>query len=131
MGNDYPTPDGTGVRDYLHVMDLADAHLKVVEYAAARTGAEALNLGTGRGYSVMEMARAFEAASGRAVPCEIVGRRDGDVPTLVANPALGKKRLGWSTKYGIERMCEDAWIWPWRPARRLQSRVKTDRERAR
>jgi UDP-glucose 4-epimerase len=109
FGNDYPTPDGTGVRDYLHVMDLAQAHLQAVDFAAAHTGCEVFNLGTGRGYSVLEVVKAFEAASGRAVPLDVLGRRPGDVAGLTADPHKANVGLGWSAQLGIEQMCADAW----------------------
>lgn len=111
FGNDYPTPDGTGIRDYLHVMDLAEAHLKAVDFAASRTGCEVFNLGTGRGYSVLEVVNAFEAASGREVPLDIVGRRPGDVAELTANPQKANAEMGWVAACGIDRMCLDAWRW--------------------
>lgn len=111
FGNDYPTPDGTGVRDYLHVMDLADAHVKAVDYAAAHSGCEAFNLGTGRGYSVLEVVRAFAAASGRSVPLDIVARRTGDVSELTAAPAKAHAGLAWKAQHGIDRMCQDTWRW--------------------
>ncbi|MAC34787.1 MAG: UDP-glucose 4-epimerase GalE [Haliea sp.] len=110
-GNDYPTPDGTGVRDYIHVMDLARAHVQAVEYAAGNHGCRAFNLGTGRGYSVLEVIRAFEQASGRPVPYDIVARRPGDVAALTAEPSLAEAQLGWRAELGIEAMCEDAWRW--------------------
>ena len=111
FGGDYPTPDGTGIRDYLHVMDLAEAHLKAVGFAAAHTGCEVFNLGTGRGYSVLEVVKAFEAASGRGVPLDTVGRRAGDVAELTADPekARANAGLGWIAQRDIEAMCADAW----------------------
>ena len=109
FGNDYPTPDGTGIRDYLHVMDLAEAHLKAVDYAMAHAGCEAFNLGTGRGYSVLELVRAFEAASGRSVPFDILPRRAGDVVELTADPRKANAYLGWQARLAIESMCSDAW----------------------
>ena len=111
FGNDYPTPDGTGIRDYLHVMDLADAHLKAVDYAATHTGCEVFNLGTGRGYSVLEVVRAFEAASGRTVPLDSVARRAGDVAELTADPAKSNRELNWSAKRNLDDMCVDGWRW--------------------
>ena len=111
FGNDYPTPDGTGIRDYLHVMDLAEAHLKAVDYAAAHTGCEVFNLGTGRGYSVLEVVAAFEAASGRSVPLDIVGRRAGDVAELTADPGRAQDVLHWRAQHGLDAMCGDAWRW--------------------
>jgi UDP-glucose 4-epimerase len=110
-GNNYPTPDGTGVRDYLHVMDLAQAHLQAVDYAAAHPGCEAFNLGTGRGYSVLELVQAFEQASGRPIPHEITQRRAGDVAELTADPTLANQKLGWRANLGIQAMCADTWHW--------------------
>ena len=109
-GNDYPTPDGTGVRDYIHVVDLARGHLAALN-AVPEAGVRAYNLGTGRGYSVLEMIVAFENASGRQVPYTIAARRPGDVASCYADPALARERLGWSAEHGIERMCADAWRW--------------------
>ena len=111
FGNDYPTPDGTGVRDYLHVVDLAEAHLKAVEFTFKHVGCEVFNLGTGRGYSVFEVVKAFEAVSGRSVPLDVVGRRDGDVAELTADPSKAQKAdgLGWRATLGLEAMCSDAW----------------------
>ena len=111
FGNDYPTPDGTGIRDYLHVMDLADAHVKALDYAAAHTGCEAFNLGTGQGYSVLELVRAFEHASGRKIPCTITQRRPGDVAEIWANPARAMQVLGWAAQYDLAAMCADTWRW--------------------
>lgn len=111
FGNDYPTPDGTGIRDYLHVMDLAEAHLKAVDYATARKGSDVFNLGTGRGYSVLEMVAAFERASGRVVPCEVHPRRQGDIAELTADPSRAHTVLDWEAHYGLNAMCGDAWRW--------------------
>ncbi|MEY6432497.1 UDP-glucose 4-epimerase GalE [Thioalkalicoccus limnaeus] len=111
FGGDYPTPDGTGVRDYIHVVDLARGHVKALERIHALTGAVPFNLGTGRGYSVLEMIRAFERASGRAVPYEIVARRPGDIATCFADPSRARAELGWSAEYGIDAMVRDAWHW--------------------
>lgn len=111
FGSDYPTPDGTGIRDYLHVMDLAEAHLKAVAYTTTHTGCEVFNLGTGRGYSVLEVVRAFEAASGHAVPLDIVARRAGDVAELTADPAKSNRELNWSTNRNLDDMCVDGWRW--------------------
>ncbi len=111
FGDDYPTPDGTGIRDYLHVLDLAEAHVKAVGYAAAHEGCEVFNLGTGRGYSVLELVEAFEAASRRCVPLNITARRAGDVSELTAAPAKARAGLGWNAQFGIEQMCVDAWRW--------------------
>jgi UDP-glucose 4-epimerase len=111
FGNDYPTQDGTGVRDYLHVMDLAEAHLKAVDYASSRTGCEVFNLGTGRGYSVLEVVKAFVAASGRDVPLDIVGRRAGDVAVLMAECSRAGDVLGWRARHSLDEMCADVWRW--------------------
>jgi UDP-glucose 4-epimerase len=109
FGNDYPTPDGTGVRDYIHVVDLAIGHVKALE-RAGDNGLLAVNLGTGRGYSVLEMVRAFEKASGRKVAYD-VARRPGDVAAVYADPALALKTLGWKAERGIDEMCRDGWKW--------------------
>ena len=112
FGNDYPTPDGTGVRDYIHVVDLALGHLAALRRLAEHPG-ELLtaNLGTGHGYSVLDMVRAFEQASGRPVPYEIAPRRPGDVATCYADPARARELLGWEATRGIQEMCADAWRW--------------------
>jgi UDP-glucose 4-epimerase len=110
FGGDYPTPDGTGVRDYIHVVDLAKGHLAALQ-AFEGPQCEAINLGTGRGYSVLEMVEAFERASGRKVPYEIVDRRSGDIAACYADPAKARELLGWEAKHGIDRMCEDTWHW--------------------
>jgi len=110
-GADYPTPDGTGLRDYIHVVDLALGHLKTLDKLAAGAGVLTYNLGTGRGYSVLDMVRAFEAASGRAVPYQVVGRRPGDIAACYADPGLARRELGWTAARGIEQMCRDAWRW--------------------
>ena len=113
FGGDYPTKDGTGVRDYIHVMDLANAHVKAIEYLNNNELKEPLilNLGTGRGYSVLEMIKAFENASGVKVPYEITNRRPGDIAEIYANPKKAKKLINWEAKRGIKEMCEDAWKW--------------------
>jgi UDP-glucose 4-epimerase len=111
FGDDWPTPDGTGVRDYIHVVDLARGHLAALERVAGHCGAFTVNLGTGIGYSVLEMVRAFERASGRAVPYRIVDRRPGDIAACYADPALAERLLGWRASLGLERMCADAWRW--------------------
>jgi UDP-glucose 4-epimerase len=111
FGNDYPTPDGTGIRDYLHVMDLADAHVKALDYATTHTGCEAFNLGTGQGHSVLELVRAFEHASGRKIPCTITQRRPGDVAEIWADPARAMQVLGWAAQYDLAAMCADTWRW--------------------
>ncbi|HIL22893.1 MAG TPA: UDP-glucose 4-epimerase GalE [Alcanivorax sp.] len=111
FGGDYPTADGTGVRDYIHVMDLAQGHLAALEALDADAGLLTVNLGTGRGYSVLEMVTAFSQASGRPVPYEIVERRPGDVASCYADPAHANAVLGWEAQRGIEKMCEDHWRW--------------------
>ena len=108
-GNDYPTPDGTGVRDYIHVEDLADGHLKALAYIQEHSGAAAFNLGTGKGYSVLEVVQAFEKASGQKVPYIIAERRAGDVAVCYADPAKANRELGWKANYGIQEMCADSW----------------------
>jgi UDP-glucose 4-epimerase len=111
FGNDYPTVDGTGVRDYIHVVDLANGHLKALEKVLEDQGVEAYNLGTGTGYSVLQLISAFEKASGKKVPYEIVDRRTGDIAECYANPSKAKKQLGWEAQRGVEEMCMDAWRW--------------------
>ena len=110
-GNDYPTHDGTGVRDYIHVVDLARAHLKAIERATAVTGTEYYNIGTGIGYSVLDIVKAYEAATGKNVPYRIVARRPGDIAECYADPTLATEKLGWHAEYGIEQMCRDAYHW--------------------
>ena len=110
-GNDYDTIDGTGVRDYIHVSDLADGHVRALSYAATHTGVEAFNLGAGNGYSVLEVVQAFEKASGQAVPYEIASRRKGDIDQFWANPEKAKNLLGWEARLGIDEMCADVWHW--------------------
>jgi UDP-glucose 4-epimerase len=113
FGSDYPTPDGTGVRDYIHVVDLADGHVaalrRILAADAPRTAT--VNLGTGRGHTVLEVVRAFEAASGRSVPFEIVARRPGDVATCYADVTRARELLGWSARRGLPEMCADSWRW--------------------
>jgi len=111
FGSDYPTPDGTGVRDYIHVMDLAAGHGCALERLRENPGVVTYNLGTGRGYSVLEMIAAFEKASGRKVPYQVVGRREGDIAVCYADPSLAERELGWRAERGIEAMCADAWRW--------------------
>jgi len=111
FGGDYPTPDGTGVRDYIHVMDLAEGHLKALQKLENVDRVMTINLGTGQGYSVLEMVKAFEEASGKKVPYQIVSRRPGDIATCYADPGYAKKVLDWEAKRGIEEMCADAWRW--------------------
>jgi len=111
FGNDYATPDGTGVRDYIHVVDLARGHLAALNALHERPGVLTVNLGTGRGYSVLELVRAFSAASGKAVPYRVVGRRPGDIAQCYADPALAREVLGWQAQFGIDAMCADTWRW--------------------
>jgi UDP-glucose 4-epimerase len=111
FGGDYATPDGTGVRDYIHVVDLARGHVAALDALDSRDASFVVNLGTGRGYSVLEVVRAFEAASGRHVPYEIVARRPGDVGECYAGTSAAEKLLGWRAQYGLEKMCEDHWRW--------------------
>jgi UDP-glucose 4-epimerase len=110
-GDDYPTPDGTGVRDYIHVVDLAAGHVKAVEKLHDGPGVCIWNLGTGCGYSVLDMAKAFEQASGRPVPYRIAPRRAGDIAQCWADPARAERELGWKAQRGLEQMCVDAWRW--------------------
>lgn len=110
-GSDYPTSDGTGVRDYIHVVDLAAGHLKALSVLNSNDGMLTVNLGTGIGYSVLEVIRAFELASRRPIPYRLVGRRSGDVAACFSDPSLAKDMLNWSAQYGIEKMCADAWHW--------------------
>ncbi len=111
FGDDYPTPDGTGVRDYIHVVDLAIGHLRALEKLSNSPGILTCNLGTGRGYSVLEVIKAFEEASGKTVPYEIVDRRPGDIAECYADPAYALETLGWKAERGLEEMCRDAWRW--------------------
>ncbi|AGI22872.1 UDP-glucose 4-epimerase [Pseudomonas sp. ATCC 13867] len=111
FGNDYPTPDGTGMRDYLHVCDLAHAHLCALRWLDGASGAKVFNLGTGRGYSVLEIIRAYEKACGHALPFQFLPRRDGDIASYHAEPALATRELRWSATRTIEDMCRDAWNW--------------------
>ncbi|HWI47480.1 MAG TPA: UDP-glucose 4-epimerase GalE [Rummeliibacillus sp.] len=111
FGDDYETPDGTGVRDYIHVVDLAKGHLKALEYLSNHTGVDAFNLGTGNGYSVLELVHAFEKVSGKEVPYQITNRRLGDSAICYADTTKAEQMLNWKAQYGIERMCEDSWRW--------------------
>lgn len=111
FGDDWPTADGTGVRDYLHVVDLARGHLRAFEFASTETGCHAINLGTGRGTSVLELVRAFEKATGRRVPYAIAPRRDGDVAECWADPSLAARQLNWRTELTVEQACADGWRW--------------------
>lgn len=116
-GGDYPTPDGTGVRDYIHVQDLVEGHLAALEYLIGHSGVLTVNLGTGRGYSVLEVVRALEAASGRPIPYDIVARRPGDIATCYADPSAAWDLLGWQAERGLDQMCVDAWRWEQNRAR--------------
>jgi len=111
FGNDYPTIDGTGVRDYIHVVDLAKGHICALEKLNKSPGLMTINLGTGRGYSVLEMVEEFEKASGRKIKYRVIGRRTGDIATCYADPSLALKELNWSAEFGIEDMCRDLWKW--------------------
>jgi UDP-glucose 4-epimerase len=111
FGDDYPTRDGTGVRDYIHVTDLARGHLAALEFLASGPQLAVHNLGTGRGYSVLEAIAAFEAASGRTIPYRVVERRPGDVAQCYADPRKAERELGWRAEYGLEEMCRDVWRW--------------------
>ncbi len=111
FGDDYNTPDGTGVRDYIHVVDLAQGHVKALAVLDNQQEVLTVNLGTGRGYSVLEMVAAFEQASGRSVPYEIVDRRPGDIAQCYADPALALERLNWCSEKELAQMCTDVWRW--------------------
>lgn len=111
FGDNYNTPDGTGVRDYIHVVDLSVGHLKAIEKKANIPGVHIYNLGTGHGYSVLDMIHAFEKACGKEIPYEIVAPRPGDIDASYSNPEKAKKELGWEAQYGIEEMCRDSWNW--------------------
>jgi len=118
FGNDYPTSDGTGVRDYIHVMDLAEGHLAALTFLQQQAGWHAFNLGTGQGHSVLEMVRAFEAASGRPVPCRVVGRRLGDVAACYASAKKARTMLAWQARRTLEDMCASTWHWQQQNERR-------------
>ena len=111
FGNDYDTPDGTGVRDYIHVVDLAKGHVKAIEKMKETGGVQIYNLGTGRGYSVLEVLHAYEKACGKELPYVIRPRRAGDIATCYADPAKAERELGWKAEKGIEEMCADSWRW--------------------
>jgi len=111
FGNDYPTHDGTGVRDYIHVVDLAKGHIKALQKLEQSPGCVTYNLGTGTGYSVLDMVNAFEKASGKKVAYRIAPRRAGDIAACYADPELARRELGWEAEYGVEAMCEDSWRW--------------------
>jgi UDP-glucose 4-epimerase len=111
FGDDYDTPDGTGVRDYIHVVDLAAAHLAALQRLEEVGGHHVWNLGTGKGHSVLEVVRAFEAASGRPIPYDVVARRSGDIASCYADPVLANTELGWSADHSLDAMCTDTWRW--------------------
>ncbi len=111
FGDDYDTPDGTGVRDYIHVVDLARGHVAAVKFVAQNKGCEVFNLGTGTGYSVLDMVKTFSAVNGVAVPYVIAGRRPGDIATCYADPAKSREVLHWQATHGLEEMCRDSWNW--------------------
>lgn len=110
-GNDYPTPDGTGVRDYIHVVDLARGHIAALQKLETNCGLFVCNLGTGRGYSVLEMIKAYEKACGKPLPYVIDPRRPGDIAACYADPAKAEKELGWKAQYDLEEMCASSWKW--------------------
>lgn len=114
-GDDYPTPDGTGVRDYIHVVDLAKAHLAALRYLEQQQQSITANIGTGVGISVMEMIKAYEDASGRTIPFDRVARRPGDIASCYANPSLAKSKLNWQAEKSLKAMCEDSWRWQSNP----------------
>jgi UDP-glucose 4-epimerase len=111
FGGDYPTPDGTGVRDYIHVVDLAQAHVKALGLLQGPPETITLNLGSGQGYSVLQMIQTFAAVSGRPIPYRISARRDGDIPSYYADPGEARRRLGWTTQRTLEDICRDSWRW--------------------
>ena len=111
FGNDYPTPDGTGVRDYIHVVDLADGHVAALRRLLDAPGSLTVNLGTGRGYSVLDLVAAYARASGKPVPYQVVARRPGDVAACYADPTLAQQLLGWQARHDLDRMCADSWRW--------------------
>jgi UDP-glucose 4-epimerase len=111
FGEDYATPDGTGLRDYIHVVDLAESHVAALRHLARTDGVLAINVGTGRGYTVREVIAEFERASGRRIPVTVAGRRPGDVDKCFADPGLAQRLLGWTAKRGLRTMCSDAWRW--------------------
>lgn len=111
FGDDYDTPDGTGVRDYIHVVDLAKGHLKALEKLKTNSGLVTYNLGTGNGYSVLDIVKAFSEASGREIPYKITARRPGDIATCYSEPRKANEELGWTAEKGIKEMCEDSWRW--------------------
>jgi UDP-glucose 4-epimerase len=110
-GGDWPTADGTGVRDYIHVVDLARGHVKALDYLLSGKGSITANLGAGKGYSVLDLVKAFEKASSKKIPYKIVDRRAGDIAAFYADPTLAKDKLDWGVEYDLNRMCEDSWRW--------------------
>ena len=110
-GGDWPTHDGTGVRDYIHVVDLARGHVKAIDYLLARKESLTVNLGAGKGYSVLDLVKAFKQVSGKDVPYQIVGRRAGDIAEFYADASLAREKLDWEVEYDLNRMCEDSWRW--------------------
>ena len=111
FGDDYDTPDGTGIRDYIHVVDLAVAHVKAIQKLADKEGVSVYNIGTGNGYSVLDVVHAFEKACGHAIKYEIKPRRAGDIARCYCAPAKAAKELGWTAQYGIDEMCAHSWNW--------------------
>lgn len=111
FGNDYPTHDGTGVRDYIHVVDLAKGHVRALNYAEKHIGFEAINLGTGTGYSVLDIVKAFEKTNNLTIPFVFAPRRDGDLAAYFSNPSKAQRLLGWQTEKTLEDMCRDSWRW--------------------
>ena len=111
FGDDYNTPDGTGVRDYIHVVDLAKGHVKALKKLAPGSGVNIYNLGTGKGYSVLDVLHAFEKACGKTLPYEIKPRRAGDIATCYCDASKAERELGWKAEFGIDRMCADSWRW--------------------
>lgn len=111
FGDDYPTKDGTGIRDYIHIVDLVEGHIDALKKLEEEPGLVIYNLGTGIGYSVLEIIRAFQEATGKEIPYKIIGRRDGDIATCFADSSRAKRELGWTAKRGIKEMCEDSWRW--------------------
>jgi len=111
FGGDYDTPDGTGVRDYIHVVDLAKGHVKALQALIGKPQVLIVNLGTGNGYSVLDMVKAFEKASGKNIPYKIVNRRAGDIATCYADPGFAEEKLDWKAEYQLDEMCEDTWRW--------------------
>ena len=111
FGNDYDTPDGTCIRDYIHVTDLARGHVAAIEYMIKHRGESVFNLGTGTGYSVLDMVKAFERVNGIKIPYEFTERRAGDLPKLYSNPDKSAELLGWKAQYNLDDMCRDTWAW--------------------